>query len=61
VYLRVLKIPHKTMSALLLKADICSATAHVCFGPIADLIAESLHGAETRLQVAADRSGFRRF
>ena len=29
---------HKTvMSALPPKADICSALAHVCFGPIADI------------------------
>jgi len=25
------------MSALPLKADMCSALAHVCFGPIADM------------------------
>jgi hypothetical protein len=25
------------MSALHLKADMCSALAHVCFGPIADI------------------------
>src|SRR5215510_7156415 len=28
---------HKLMSALPPKADICSAPAHVCFGPIADI------------------------
>src|SRR5262245_17979980 len=38
VYLRVLKIPQKAISALHLKADICSAPAHVCFGPRADII-----------------------
>src|SRR5262245_12064752 len=27
----------KVMSALHLKADMCSAVAHVCFGPIADI------------------------
>src|SRR4029453_5628398 len=27
----------KLMSALLPKADMCSALAHVCFGPIADI------------------------
>jgi hypothetical protein len=27
----------KVMSALLPKADMCSALAHVCFGPIADI------------------------
>jgi hypothetical protein len=27
----------KGMSALPLKADMCSARAHVCFGPIADI------------------------
>ena len=26
------------MSALPLKADMCSATAHVCFGPQADIL-----------------------
>jgi hypothetical protein len=29
--------PQKVMSALPPKADICSALAHVCFGPIADM------------------------
>jgi hypothetical protein len=29
--------PHKVMSALPPKADVCSALAHVCFGPQADL------------------------
>ena len=28
--------PHKVMSALSPKADMCSALAHVCFGPKAD-------------------------
>jgi hypothetical protein len=28
---------HKGMSALPPKADMCGATAHVCFGPIADI------------------------
>jgi hypothetical protein len=27
----------KAMSALPLKADMCSAFAHVCFGPIAEI------------------------
>jgi hypothetical protein len=27
------------MSALPPKADMCSALAHVCFGPIADIVA----------------------
>jgi hypothetical protein len=31
------EIPEKAMSALAPKADICSAPAHVCFGPIADI------------------------
>jgi hypothetical protein len=29
--------PQPVMSALPLKADMCSAVAHVCFGPIADI------------------------
>jgi hypothetical protein len=29
-------LPRKVMSALLPKADMCSAKANVCFGPIAD-------------------------
>src|SRR5262249_56973157 len=29
--------PQNVMSALLPKADSCSAEAHVCFGPIADI------------------------
>jgi len=29
--------PQKLMSALPPKADICTAQAHVCFGPIADM------------------------
>jgi hypothetical protein len=29
--------PQKGMSALPPKADMCGATAHVCFGPIADI------------------------
>jgi hypothetical protein len=28
----------KAMSAITPKADICSALAHVCFGPIADMV-----------------------
>jgi hypothetical protein len=31
------------MSALLLKADMCSAFDHVCFGPIADIQEFSSH------------------
>jgi hypothetical protein len=31
------EFPHKVMSALPLKADMCGALAHVCFGPIADI------------------------
>jgi hypothetical protein len=29
--------PHKVMSALPPKADMCSARAHVCYGPEADI------------------------
>ena len=32
--------PHKVMSALPPKADMCSALARVCFGPIADSCSE---------------------
>ena len=32
-------IPPKAMSALPPKADMCGALAHVCFGPIADIVA----------------------
>jgi hypothetical protein len=31
------EFPHKVMSASPPKADICSALAHVCFGPKADI------------------------
>jgi hypothetical protein len=30
-------LPHTVMSALPLKADVCDAIAHVCYGPIADI------------------------
>jgi hypothetical protein len=30
-------MPQKVMSALPPRADMCSALAHVCFGPIADI------------------------
>jgi len=30
-------LPQAVMSALPLKADMCSAKAHVCVGPIADI------------------------
>ena len=32
------------MSALHLKADMCSATTHACFGPIADIPRPSIAG-----------------
>ena len=32
------EFPQRTMSALPPKADMCSALAHVCFGPKADMI-----------------------
>ena len=32
-------MPQMVMSALPSKADMCSATRHVCFGPIADIVA----------------------
>ena len=35
--------PHKVMSALPPKADMCSALAYVCFGPIADIAVRVLH------------------
>jgi hypothetical protein len=31
------RFPQKAMSALPPKADMCSALAHVCFGPKADM------------------------
>ena len=31
------EFPHEVMSALPSKADMCSAPAYVCFGPIADI------------------------
>jgi hypothetical protein len=31
------EFPHKVMSALAPKADMCSALAYVCFGPKADM------------------------
>jgi len=34
--------PHKIMSALPPKADMCSALAYVCFGPIADIATYSI-------------------
>jgi hypothetical protein len=37
--------PHKVMSALPPKADMCSAQAHVCFGPIADIASEMKEAA----------------
>src|SRR5262249_51322048 len=46
--------PQKVMSALPLKADMCSAHAHVCFGPIADIrphsIDQFISAAEQRLR-----------
>jgi hypothetical protein len=41
--------PHKVMSALPPKADICSALAYVCFGPIADIREMDLQGQKVRL------------
>jgi len=35
--------PQTVMSALLPKADMCSALAHVCFGPIADIVSALCH------------------
>jgi hypothetical protein len=32
------EFPHKVMSALAPKADMCSALAYVCFGPKADMV-----------------------
>ena len=31
-------MPQLVMSALLPKADMCGAVAHVCFGPKADIV-----------------------
>jgi hypothetical protein len=38
--------PQKAMSALPPKADICSATRYVCFGPIADMCSARLVSAK---------------
>src|SRR5262245_22980527 len=37
------EISQKAMSALPPKADMCSAQPHVCFGPIADIVASFDH------------------
>jgi hypothetical protein len=47
------------MSALPPKADMCSALAHVCFGPIADIDRELVLGDDARTPVA-DRKFSRR-
>jgi hypothetical protein len=39
------------MSALLPKADMCSALAHVCFGPKADIVRRS---AECRYSINSE-------
>ena len=43
--------PQNVMSALQPKADICSATVHVCFGPIADIVQ---HGGDVRFVPKAE-------
>jgi len=48
------EIPQKVMSALPRKADMCSALAYVCFGPIADIGYRDDHAL-------AGRRGRRRF
>jgi hypothetical protein len=35
--------PHKVVSALPPTADMCSALAHVCFGPKADMCGARVH------------------
>jgi|RhiMetdeSRZDD1v2_1073273.scaffolds.fasta_scaffold220566_2 hypothetical protein len=42
--------PVCAMSALPLKADICSALAHVCFGPIADITHRWSNSASNQLR-----------
>jgi hypothetical protein len=37
------EFPHKVMSALHPKADMCGALDHVRFGPIADIAVRVLH------------------
>ena len=39
--------PQTAMSALPPKADMCSALAHVCFGPIADIMRLKFNGRFT--------------
>jgi hypothetical protein len=41
--------PQKVMSALHPKADTCGATAHVCFGPKADIASRQLRCPRARL------------
>jgi hypothetical protein len=43
--------PQKVMSALPLKADMCGANRHVCFGPIADIATSLDHCIGKRKQV----------
>src|SRR5262245_57537016 len=40
--------PQKLMSALASKADMCSALAHVCFGPKADMLKWAAHQKANR-------------
>src|SRR5215831_5872219 len=45
----------KDMSALPLKADMCSATGHVCFGPKADMRRDVSVKREPRVPLAGPR------
>jgi hypothetical protein len=51
------------MSALPLKADMCGALAHVCFGPIADLwlfvVVPNLTSAVTAAEAILKKLGWR--
>jgi hypothetical protein len=49
--------PQKVMSALPPKADMCSALAYVCFGPIADIAETSLQLFCRRVLSARIRAG----
>src|SRR5262245_12692985 len=47
-------LPQTVMSALPLKADMCSALAHVCFGPKADIARAFLHRVSSSGQETDD-------
>ena len=60
---------HKGMSALPPKADICSAPAQVCFGPIADIrgayqtfcVAEAMSALPPKADIPGEKTNASRF